>query len=269
MKTIKLTFAAAAIFGLTACGSSASAGSDNAAGADDSQANGSRSQSASVSSSEVQDYFDAYAASDPEDMRAAVKHTAKDSPAQRYIVHQANNVEANDAMGYERYVQETKYKDGSVSICYEGDDCAEYSELAFEAGKLASFSVDGKDISDRVALGDGTVVKYKEDAGFEVLSSYHSASGNLVAVVRFYAYDRPMDFSYTATYRKPSGQQIESVDTDLPSRVAANSNQDAAVIFPTSENGGDLHLKLSNADDEDEVAGDHIFDTVEVPLSKD
>ena len=172
-------------------------------------------------------------------------------------------------MGYERYVQETSYKDDSVSICYEGDDCAEYSELAFEDGNLSSFSVEGKDISDRVTLGDGTVVKYKEDAGFEVLSAYHSASDNLIAVVRFYAYDRPIDFSYTATYRKPSGQQIESVDTDLPSRVASNSNQDAAVVFPNSENGGDLHLKLSNADDEEEVAGDHIFDTVEVPLPQD
>ena len=201
-------------------------------------------------------------------MRSAAENAATDSPAQKYMIHQANLVEADDANGHERYVQEAKYKDDAVSVCYEGDDCGEYSDLTFENGKLSSFSVGGKDVTDRVTLGDGSVMKYKDDAGFEVLSSYQASEDALFAIVRFYAYDRPMEFSYVPTYRKPSGQQIDAADYDLPSRVAANSNQDGVLVFPNSENGGDLHLKLSNADDEDEVAGDHIFDTVEVPLPK-
>lgn len=48
--------------------------------------------------------------------------------------------------------------------------------------------------------------------------------------------------------------------------VAADSNQVAVVIFPNSENGGNLHLKF--ATDDDEQGGELIVETVDVPLSQ-
>lgn len=268
MKKISLSLATAVIIVLSACGSSPAPSSDNSDLADQSQPGKEKSWSEASVSTAAKEYFDAYAASEPEEMRAASENAVQGSAAQAYMIHQANVIEANDATGYERYVQEAHYNDGSVSVCYEGDECGEFADITFEGNKLSSFTVDGRDVFDRIALGDGSVVKYKNNAGFEVLSSYQSAEDSLFAVVRFYAYDRPINFSYIPTYRKPGGQQIDSTDSDLPSRVAANSNQFGVLIFPNSEIGGDLHLKLSNADNEDEVSGGHIFETVEVPLPR-
>lgn len=268
MKSLSLVLAAASIVTLTACGSILSPSSSTADDADQKQqaaGAGSGGSEAAV----VKEYFDAYAASDPVKMREAGTKAAKGSVAQKYMTHQANVIEANDAAGYERYVQDATYNDGAVSICYEGEECGEFADLSFDSDQLSSFTVDGIDIADRIALGDGSIVESKNVAGFEVLSSYQTIEGSLFAIVRFYAYDRPISFSYTPTYRKPSGQQIDSGESELPSRVAPNSNQDAAVIFPNSENGGDLHLKFATDDDEDEVAGDLIVETVEVPLPKE
>lgn len=266
MKNIGLVLAVASLFALSACGATPVSNSHGSGDSEKAQSAG--SGTVENEASVVEEYFDAYASSDPEDMRNAGGKAAKGSVAQKYITHQANVVEANDAAGYERYVQEATYNDETVSICYEGEDCGEFTNLSFDAGKLSSFTIDGKDISDRIALGDGSVVKFKDVAGFEVLSSYQSVEGSLFAIVRFYAYERPISFSYTPTYRKPNGQQIDSGESDLPSRVAPDSNQDAAVIFPSSENGGDLHLKFATDDDEDEVDGDLIVETVEVPLPR-
>lgn len=264
VKRFKLILAAASIVVLSACSTASSPGTSTADNVDETQTAGdSFGESESTAAKE---YFDAYAASDLEDMRAAGENAAKGSVAQKYMTHQANFIEANDAAGYERYVQDATYEEGKVSICYEGEDCGEFSDLSFEGGRLSSFTVDGKDISDRITIGDGSIVKSKDVAGFEVLSSYQAVEGSLFAVVRFYAYGRPISFSYTPTYRKPSGQQIDSAESDLPSRVAPDSSQDAVVIFPNSENGGDLHLKFATDDDEDEVAGDLIVETVQVPL---
>lgn len=266
MKKFSLVLAAASIVALSACGTDPSPQSGTSGGADKTQAAGDSPKGSEATA--VREYFDAYAASEPEDMRAAGEKAVTGSVAQKYMTHQANVIEANDAAGYERYVQDATYDDGTVSICYEGEDCAKYADLSFDGDQLSSFTVDGKDISDRITLGDGSTVESKNVAGFEVLSSYQAVEGSLLAVVRFYAYDRPISFSYTPTYRKPSGQQIDSAESDLPSRVAPESNQDAVVIFPNSENGGDLHLKFATDDDEDEVAGDLIVETVEVPLPK-
>lgn len=266
MKKHSLAVVSVVVLALSACGSLPPAEAGDSSGKSQTQSP-ERDQSAESDSATVaKAYFDAYASSEPEGMRAAAANAAEGSTAQKYMTHQANIVEANDATGYERYVQEAVYNDGSVSVCYEGDECGEFGELTFEGSKLSSFTVDGSDISDRISLGDGSVVKSKDVAGFEVLSSYQTAEGSLMAVVRFYAYERPLSFSYTATYRKPNGQQIDSHESELPSRVGADSNQDAIVIFSNSENGGDLHLKFATDDDEDEVAGDLIVETVEIPL---
>lgn len=266
MKNFSLILAAASIVALSACGTAPSPGPSSSGSVDKTQPAGDSSGSGQSEASAVKEYFEAYASSDPEAMRAAGEEATKGSVAQKYMTHQANNVEANDAGGYERYVQEATYNNGTVSICYEGEDCGKFANLSFNDGQLSSFTVDGNDISDQIALGDGSVAKYKDVAGFEVLSSYQAVEGSLFAVVRFYTYDRPISFNYTPTYRKPSGQQIDSAESDLPSRVAPNSNQDASVIFPSSENGGDLQLKF--ATDDDEVAGDLIVETVEVPLPR-
>lgn len=266
MKKISLTLAIFAIVALSACGSTPSSNTGSAESSPESSTAGDNSGSSPDEDSTLEEYFDAYASADPEAMRSAAKNAAGGSLAQKYITHQSNIVEANDASGYDRYVQDAEYNDDSVSICGEDEGCGEFADLTYENGKLLSFSIDGNDISDRISLGEGSIVKSKEVAGFEVLSSYQAVEGSLMAVVRFHAYDRPISFSYTATYRKPSGQQIEEVNSELPSRVAADSNQVAIVIFPNSENGGNLHLKF--ATDGDEEGGELFVETVDVPLSQ-
>src|SRR5699024_8763059 len=267
MKKLCLALAAVTIVALSACSSAPPPGSDGSRAAGQKSATGENSLPGSSKATVVKEYFDAYASADPAEMRAAAEHAAKGSDAQKYLTHQANHSEASEATGYDRYVQKAEYRDGTVEVCHEGEDCGVFADLSFDDGKLSSFTVDGKNISDRVILGNGSVVKSHDAAGFEVLSSYQAVDGTLIAVVRFYAYERPISFSYTSTYRKPSRQQVESAESEVPSRVAAESNQDGILVFPNAENGGDLHLKFATDDDEEEVAGDLIVDTAEVPLS--
>lgn len=263
MKKFSLAFAGFSIFALAACGAPSQPGTGATAGESESGSASASSVSESDEASLLKEYFDAYASSDPEAMRSASENVAEGSVAQKYITHQANVVEANDASGYERYVQEAEFNDDSVAICYEGDDCGEFAALTFDEGKLSSFTIDGNDIEDRVTVGDGSIVESQEVAGFEVVSAYQAIEGTLMAVVRFHAYDRPMDYSYVATYRQPSGQQVDDVDSDIPSRVAEDSNQLGIVYFPRSENGGDMFLKYST-EDEREL----IFETVKIPLAQ-
>lgn len=261
MKKFSLALAVFAIFSLAACGAPSQPGSGATAGEPESGSTSASSESKSDEASLLKEYFDAYASSDPEAMRSASENVAEGSVAQKYITHQANIVEANDASGYERYVQEADFNDDSVAVCYEGDDCGEFADLTFDEGNLSSFTIDGNYIENRVIIGDGSVVESQDVAGFEVVSAYQAIEGTLMAVVRFHAYDRPMDYGYVATYRQPSGQQVDDVESDIPSRVAEDSNQLGIVNFPRSKNGGDMFLKYST-EDEREL----IVETVKVPL---
>lgn len=267
MKKLNIAFASLAVIALSACTPATAPNDTGVDGAATSQPlqvdSRPKADSAPAEVVAVKEYFDAFAGQEVEEMRAAAEHASAGSLAQDYLVHQANIVEANTANGYGGEEQSADYKKDVVEVA-SYDYTTKYADIEFDGGKIASFTVDGKDVSDRLVAGSGDAVESSDKlASFEVLSAYQSISNYLFVVVKYKTNDRPADFGYTATYRDPSGRQINDSDSVTPSSVAEDSYQLGTVIFPSAMIGGTMKLHYTNDDD-----GAYVSDDVEVPLPK-
>src|SRR5699024_1495151 len=212
-------------------------------------------------SSAVREYFDAFASQEAEPMRAAAEDAAEGSMAQDYLVHQANIAEAYDANGYSGEAQTADYDNHVVNVS-SPDYTTKYADIKFDGEKVASFTIDGKDVSERLVVGDGEAVESSDGlVSFEVLSAYKSISDDLFVAVKYATDDRSMDFGYQASYRDPSGRQINDSDSVTPSTIVADSYQLGIVIFPGAEIGGTMQLNYGSGDD-----GEFVFGDVAVPL---
>lgn len=265
MKKLNLALALLAAIALSACTQAAAPQETDAKNAASAQPFKAGSQprvgSEPSKSVAVRDYFDAFASQEATAMRAAAKGAAEGSMAQDYLRHQANIAEANDANGYLYEPETVDYDDGVVSVS-SSEYTTEYAGIEFDGEKVASFTVDGKDISERLVVGDGKAIVSSDSlASFEVLSAYQSISDDLFVVVKYATEKRQMDFSYQATYRDPSGRQISDSDSTIPRTIVPDSYQLGIVVFPGAEIGGSMQLHYGNGDD-----GEFIFEDVDVPL---
>lgn len=267
MKNLKIELAALAVIALSACTPAAAPNDTDAKEAAtarpfqaDSQPKADSEPAESVA---VKEYFDAFASQEVERMRAAAENVPEGSMAQDYLVHQANVVESNDANGYPSDVQTAEYDKDVVNVV-SADYTTEYADIKFDGEKIASFTIDGKEMSERLVVGDGEEVESSDKlVSFEVLSAYKSISDDLFVVVKYATDDRPMDFGYQASYRDPSGRQINDSDSINPSTIVADSYQLGIVIFPGAEIGGTMQLNYGSNDDDP-----FVFEDVEVPLPK-
>lgn len=261
MKTLNIALASLAVIALSACTPTTAPDTTEANGAATSQPFQADSAPAEVVA--LEEYFDAFAAQETEPMRDVAKNAAEGSMAHDYLVHQANVFDSNEANGYPSTPQTVEYKNGFVEI-YEDDYSTKYADIKFDGEKIASFTIDGIDVSERLVVGDGESVESSDMlVNFEVLSAYKSISDDLFVVVKYSTNDRPMDFGYQATYRDPSGRQIDDSDSINPSSIVADSYQLGIVIFPGAEIGGAMQLNYGSGDE-----GAFVFDDVEVPLPK-
>lgn len=267
MKKLNVALASLAVIALSACSTAVAPDDTDVNGAATTQPLQADSRpmvdSAPAEAVSVKEYFDAFAGQGVEEMRTAADNAAAGSLAQDYLVHQANIGEASTANGYGVEEQSVDYKKDAVEIT-SFDYTTKYADIEFDGGKIASFTIDGKDVSDRLVVGSGEVVETSDElASFEVLSAYQSISNYLFVVVKYKTNDRPADFGYTATYRDPSGRQINDSDSVTPSSVVEESYQLGTVTFPSATIGGTMKLHYTNDDD-----GSYISDDVEVPLPK-
>lgn len=267
MKKLNIALASLAVIALSACTAGTAPDDTDVNGVATSQPFQAGSQpkadSESAESVSVREYFDAFAGQGIEEMRTAAENAAAGSLAQDYLVHQANVVEANTANGYGGEEQSADYKKDVVEVA-SYDYTTKYADIEFDGGKIASFTIDGKDVSDRLVVGSGDAVETSDGlARFEVLSVYQGISDDLFVVVKYSTQDRPMDFGYQATYRDPSGRQIQDTDSIVPDSIVEDSYQLGTVIFPGAEIGGVMKLNYGSGDE-----GAFVFEDVEVPLPK-
>lgn len=267
MKTLNIALASLAVVALSACSSGTGTVDSDAKDAATAQPFQAGSQpnadSQPAESVSLKEYFDAFAGQQVEEMKAAAENAAAGSLAQDYLTHQANIAEANMANGYGAEEQSVDYKKDLVELAGY-DYTTKYADIDFDGGKIASFTVDGRDVSDRLVVGSGEAVETSDKlARFEVLSAYQSASDHLFVVVKYTTNDRPMDFGYQATYRDPSGRQIQDSDSIIPDSIVEHSYQLGTVIFPGAEIGGAMKLNYGSGDE-----GAFVFEDVEVPLPK-
>lgn len=198
------------------------------------------------------EYFQKLASNVPGPTEQAVELAAPGSVAAKYARSRANTMAAYVDLGLEIGPSEYRVEDDTAEVCSPSDPtmCATFADFTYDDGMLAGFTYNGVDLRDRLLLGNGTVAKSRDLAGFELLSAYQSASDeSLNAVFRFHSYDRAIDTSYTVVYRDPSGGQVYGPEQLLPSRLAPNSNRIGLVSLPPAELGGEFIFKFATADD--------------------
>lgn len=214
----------------------------------------------------IDEYFTAFASSDPVKMENAADTTVEDSTAARYLTHQLNVARANNANGLDHRSSDVEVADDAVSVCQHGR-CTEYADFTIADGKLSNFTANGTSVGERLVIGDGKMVTSRDIAGFEVLSAVQSADDEqlLVVVMRFHSYDRQIRPGTSVVYRNPDGEQVDNdLDSVVPGRLFADSNQLGFVRFPRSAIGGEIVVEFRTEDDQEAIR-----DSARVPVAQD
>lgn len=118
-------------------------------------------------------------------------------------------------------------------------------------GKVAKFTVDGEDLTDRI-MGTGDKVSLGRLGTIEFLTAYQSVSANgMVVNLLLKTKDLAVATSdfYSARYRAPDGRQATaSENTTTPDELGSDSTATVSVFFDRAKPGGELRLSLSDVD---------------------
>ncbi|MCW2789508.1 MAG: hypothetical protein JWP56_1811 [Aeromicrobium sp.] len=204
----------------------------------------------SVASKDLQRYFDAVASSDPDALAAVEDVAAPGSVAAAYLQEQSDVSNAGIDAGSPYDGGTAKKVDGGYENCddtTDEDSCVKWGDLEQVDGKLAKFTINGTDISDRISVGDGTKVDADKIASVEFLSSYKSVQSEVVFVnVRVASKKTPISLNiYDATYRDADKRQTTSTtDSTGPTELDADSTAYVSLVFKASAIGGTVNLGM-------------------------
>ena len=206
-----------------------------------------------VSDNDLDSYFDSYASGDPDKMAAAQSLASPGSLAEAYLIHQgalANSYLDGGSGSTED--KSTKTAEG-YRLCdpnsNEKDSCTAYTDFKSVDGKLSSFTVNGLDLTNRLAIGKGAAVKAGSLATVKFISSYQAASNYLFAVLEVKSADKKLILgTYQATYRAPGGRQSTATGADGPAELGANSTANISIVFEKAKPGGELTLTIAVED---------------------
>jgi hypothetical protein len=202
----------------------------------------------------VAQYFDAISYSDPEKMEAVKSVVAPGSIAAAYLQEQSDVSNAGIDAGTPYDGGPAKKIDGGFENCDETDDensCTKWTDLEQVNGRLAKFTVNGTDITDRIAVGDGTKANAGSLASVEFLSTYKSVQSEVVFVnLRVTSDKEPVNLNlYSATYRGTDKRQsTATADSTGPTELEADSTAYVSLIFKAGAIGGDVKLGVSDSD---------------------
>jgi hypothetical protein len=211
--------------------------------------------------SAVKAYFDAISYSDPQKMEAVKDTVAPGSIAAAYLQEQSDVSNAGIDAGTPYDGGPAKKVDGGFENCDEVDDkdsCTKWTDLEQVDGKLAKFKVNGVDLTDRIAIGDGSKAEAGDLATVEFLSTYKSVQADYIFVnLRVTSGKEPISLnSYSAKYRGTDKRQsTATADSTGPTDIEADSTAYIALVFKASAIGGEVKLGVFNSDyDETTVA---------------
>lgn len=205
-----------------------------------------------LENADLKKFFDAIAASDPEKMQAVKSLAAPGSIAAAYLQEQSDASNALIDAGFGNDIGSTaKEVDGGYKNCSDPADptnCVTWADFESANGKLAKFTINGTDISDRIAVGDGS----NQDAGglatVEFLSAYKSVQSDQIFVnVKVTSHTQKINLgAYTATYRGDDKRQSTATDASAPTELDADSTAYVSMIFKASKLGGIAKLAISD-----------------------
>jgi hypothetical protein len=193
----------------------------------------------------IEQYIDLVAQDNVQAIRKGAQRVADNSPAAVYLTHRANILEARLDGGAGAFGPSSfQEADNGYRVCTDGD-CIEYSEFtANSRHQLVEFSVAGKPVASRLAIGDGDPVRAQGGVRVTYLTSYKSVQSDAVFVTaRVRTNQTPISANiYTAIYRSPDGKQRTAADASGPYELGANSNAIIYMAFPGVKFGGTVTL---------------------------
>ena len=208
----------------------------------------------------IEPYVDAIASQDATQQRDAAKAAMHGSLAAAYATHQANVAEAALDGGYEVSSpgDVTDQGDG-FKACYtddEGSPCYVYDAFKLSpAGKVASFTIDGKPLAGRLVVGDGAA-KTSALGNVTLLSAYTTQTGALSVATKIRTKGEPIYIhDAAARYRAPDGRQRGQNMLTGPSEIGSDST--ALVVFSFQGPigfGGAMTVELNQKDNETDPA---------------
>jgi hypothetical protein len=202
------------------------------------------------SKSTLHTYFDAIANATISSYDKALKVAAPGSPAAGFVIYLRAAADAVVGSGQEVDAANARalVKDGGFWFCNGGGSsrtCFRYTDITGADGKVVDFSVNGKPIADRVALGTGTPVRLAAvDAHAAFVVAFESSAGdNLFVAVRVESGTQPLE-TVEAAYRTASGKVVESARMSGPSQLRGGDKGSYVFAFPGARIGGTLSLTV-------------------------
>jgi hypothetical protein len=198
-------------------------------------------------------YFDAMATLQPSTMRQMLDHAVEGSPAYVYASVQVAAVEALADQGMTDDAGDATVTETGMRVCNTDIDgsrnCTDMEELTVTNGKLATFTVDGTQIDDRLAAGGATATEGATSV--TLLGAYHSIQGDvlLVALDIVNEGDEPTNLNiYSAEYVNDAGRQVSAGDAIGPSELRGGAAGSAVIYIPAQSVGGTFYLDGSSDD---------------------
>jgi hypothetical protein len=202
---------------------------------------------------DVESYFNAIVSADLDQLGEASSLVAPGSIADAYLKYHLAGANAAIDGGSPDEPSDLEKVEGGYKTCDDPDDpddCVTWSDLESVDGKLAKFAVNGKDLTDRISVGDGSTAKAGELGTVEFLVAYQSVqSGDLFVLASVTSGDEPVTLnSGSATYRGPDKRQSQASSYYGPDSLAADSTATLGLIFTSAKPGGEATLTFNSED---------------------
>ena len=212
-----------------------------------------------LSSADVEKFFEGLASRDPETIESVTPIAAEGSVAEAYAKYTLHltNAAIDAGTPYLPYTV-TKSEKGFKSCASPDEElapstkrCSLWSGVEAEDGKLASLTVDGNSLRDRISVGTGEKIKLGALGRLEFLSAFQSPSANGM-IVNLRLKTKALAVSatefYSARYRSKDGRQSTASNAMVPDEIAPDSVAYLAVVFDRAKPGGELLATVSDSD---------------------
>lgn len=205
-----------------------------------------------LANDDIEKFFKAISSADPDRIEGVKSLAAPDSVAAAYAQQQQDVINAGIDGGVPQDESTLKKVDKGYENCPSGqpDSCIVWDDFEAARGKLAKFTVDDIDITDRISIGDGSTKKAGDLATLEFRSAYKSVqSGHVFVSVLVTSSNEKINIgSYEATYRGVDKRQSTAVDVSGLTELDADSVATLAMVFKAAEVGGTVKVRIMNSE---------------------
>lgn len=250
---MRIGLAASAALGtllLAGCGgnSTPQATGDTSAHVAGGSASPSASSSATVgpSSGDLTKFFSAISSQNPRKLKAVIGLAAPGSIAAAYIDEQYAVMLAGEQAD-NSFDAETFSKNGSgYKSCGSDNSCVTWDNIEARGDKIATFTVNGKQLSNRLSVGGGKPVAVGSLGTVTIGEAYQGVqSGALFVTFKLKAGSLPLMVDQTeSAYVGRNGTQVSAAEVVGPSTLLPNAVGNYYIDFPHSAIGGKLTLNV-------------------------